>query len=150
MDFCRRMQIGVAALAVLASGALVPLLRDYSTPGFELMALYPHGRYMSAKVRAFIDLVKEPGPVVRRLVPDEYLGNRRSDGAQRLIGGGKFPISWQSGKNLWRSFGFGTQNDTRLAAPGECGERALVPVAHGGGLVPIEASELEWLTIEFF
>lgn len=42
-------------LDLLASGALVSLLRDYSTPELEVVALYPHRRYMSAKVRAFID-----------------------------------------------------------------------------------------------
>ena len=40
---------------LLASGALVPLLRDYSTPEFEIVALYPHGRHMTTKVRTFID-----------------------------------------------------------------------------------------------
>ena len=44
-------------------------------------------------------------------------------------------------------FGFGTQNDTGLAAPGERGERTVVPVAHRGGFVTIEASELERFTI---
>jgi DNA-binding transcriptional LysR family regulator len=52
-------------LDLLASGALVPLLRDYSTPELEVVALYPHRRYMSAKVRAFINALvqrfaKEP------------------------------------------------------------------------------------------
>ena len=39
----------------LASGALVPLLPDYQTPQFEIVALYPHRRHMTAKARAFID-----------------------------------------------------------------------------------------------
>ena len=76
------------------------------------------------------------GPLARRLVPDEYLDNRRSHGAQRLICGGKFAINWQDGENLCRRFGFGTQNNTGLAAPGERGERTMVPVAHRGGVVP--------------
>ena len=65
----------------------------------------------------------------------------------RLIGGGKFAINRQDGENLCRRFGFGTQNDTGLAAPGERGERTVVPVAHRGGFVIIEASELERFTI---
>ncbi|HKN30374.1 MAG TPA: LysR family transcriptional regulator [Roseiarcus sp.] len=44
-------------LDLLASGALVSLLRDYSTPELEVVALYPHRRYMSAKVRTFIDTI---------------------------------------------------------------------------------------------
>ena len=39
---------------LLASGALVPLLPDYQTPEFDSVALYPHRRHMTAKVRAFI------------------------------------------------------------------------------------------------
>jgi DNA-binding transcriptional LysR family regulator len=39
---------------LLASGALVPLLPDYQAPEFEIVALYPHRRHMTAKLRAFI------------------------------------------------------------------------------------------------
>jgi DNA-binding transcriptional LysR family regulator len=42
---------------LLASGALVPLLPGYRTPEFEINAFYPHRRHLSAKVRAFIDLL---------------------------------------------------------------------------------------------
>jgi DNA-binding transcriptional LysR family regulator len=42
---------------LLASGALVPLLPDYQAPEFEVVALYPHRRHMTAKVRAFIDML---------------------------------------------------------------------------------------------
>jgi DNA-binding transcriptional LysR family regulator len=42
---------------LLASGALVPLLPDYQTPELEIVALYPHRRHMTAKVRAFIDML---------------------------------------------------------------------------------------------
>ena len=43
---------------LLASGALVPLLLPgYRTPEFEINAFYPHRRHLSAKVRAFIDLL---------------------------------------------------------------------------------------------
>jgi len=41
---------------------------------------------------------------VRHLVPDEYLGNRWSHGAQRVIGGRKFTICGQNGKDLWGRF----------------------------------------------
>jgi DNA-binding transcriptional LysR family regulator len=42
---------------LLASGALVPLLSDYRTQELEIVALYPHRRHMTAKLRAFIDLL---------------------------------------------------------------------------------------------
>jgi DNA-binding transcriptional LysR family regulator len=41
----------------LASGALVPLLPDYQAPEFEVAAVYPHRRHMTAKLRAFIDML---------------------------------------------------------------------------------------------
>jgi DNA-binding transcriptional LysR family regulator len=42
---------------LLASGALVPLLPEYQAPEFEIVALYPHRRHLTAKVRAFIDML---------------------------------------------------------------------------------------------
>lgn len=42
---------------LLASGALVPLLPGYRTPEFEIVALYPHRRFMTAKVRVFLDIL---------------------------------------------------------------------------------------------
>ena len=42
---------------LLASGGLVPLLPDYQTPELEIVALYPHRRYITAKVRAFLDML---------------------------------------------------------------------------------------------
>jgi len=42
---------------LLASGALIPLLTDYRTQELEIVALYPHRRHMTAKLRAFIDLL---------------------------------------------------------------------------------------------
>ena len=42
---------------LLASGALVPLLPDYRTPELEIVALYPHRRRLSTKVRLFLDMV---------------------------------------------------------------------------------------------
>jgi DNA-binding transcriptional LysR family regulator len=44
---------------LLASGALVPLLSCYPTQELEINALYPHRRHLSAKVRAFIDMLVE-------------------------------------------------------------------------------------------
>ncbi|MBO0737650.1 MAG: LysR family transcriptional regulator [Alphaproteobacteria bacterium] len=42
---------------LLASGALVPLLPDYDRPEMEIVALYPHRRQLSAKVRLFLDML---------------------------------------------------------------------------------------------
>jgi DNA-binding transcriptional LysR family regulator len=42
---------------LLASGALVPLLPDYTTPEMEIVALYAHRRQVSAKVRLFLDML---------------------------------------------------------------------------------------------
>jgi DNA-binding transcriptional LysR family regulator len=39
----------------LAAGSLVPLLPDYQTVEFAIGALYPHRRYLAAKVRRFLD-----------------------------------------------------------------------------------------------
>ncbi len=44
-------------LDLLISGALVPLLPNYRAPEFELVAVYPHRRHVTAKVRAFIDML---------------------------------------------------------------------------------------------
>jgi DNA-binding transcriptional LysR family regulator len=44
---------------LLASGALVPLLPDYRTPELEIVALYPHRRHLSTKVRLFLDMLVE-------------------------------------------------------------------------------------------
>ena len=40
---------------LLVSGALVQLLSDYGSPEMEIVALYPHRRQLSAKVRLFLD-----------------------------------------------------------------------------------------------
>jgi DNA-binding transcriptional LysR family regulator len=42
---------------LLASGALVPLLTDYGRPEMEIVALYPHRRQLSAKIRLFLDML---------------------------------------------------------------------------------------------
>jgi DNA-binding transcriptional LysR family regulator len=48
-----------AILDLLAAGALMPLLPDYQTPELEIVAVYPHRRHVTAKVRAFIDMLVE-------------------------------------------------------------------------------------------
>jgi DNA-binding transcriptional LysR family regulator len=40
---------------LLASRTLVRLLPDYAKPEMEIVALYPHRRQLSAKVRLFLD-----------------------------------------------------------------------------------------------
>ena len=42
---------------LLASGALVPLLTEYGRPEMEIVALCPHRRQLSAKVRLFLDML---------------------------------------------------------------------------------------------
>lgn len=41
----------------IADGTLVRLFEDYVLPEFAINAIYPHRRYLSAKVRALIDLL---------------------------------------------------------------------------------------------
>jgi DNA-binding transcriptional LysR family regulator len=55
---------------LLAAGALVQLLPDYGRPEMEIVALYPHRRQLSAKVRLFLDrLVARFAEEQRRLDP---------------------------------------------------------------------------------
>jgi DNA-binding transcriptional LysR family regulator len=42
---------------LLTSGTLVQVLPDYWMPHLEVAALYPHRRHMTAKLRAFIDML---------------------------------------------------------------------------------------------
>ena len=42
---------------LLASRALVPPLPDYRTSELEIVALYPHRRQLSTKVRLFLDML---------------------------------------------------------------------------------------------
>ncbi|KAA0997776.1 LysR family transcriptional regulator [Paraburkholderia panacisoli] len=44
---------------LLASGVLVPLLPDYRTQQLEVVALYPHRRQLSTKVRLLLDMLVE-------------------------------------------------------------------------------------------
>jgi DNA-binding transcriptional LysR family regulator len=41
----------------LRTGALVPLMRDYSVPSIPIHVVYPSRRHLSAKVRAFVDFL---------------------------------------------------------------------------------------------
>jgi DNA-binding transcriptional LysR family regulator len=41
----------------LEAGRLVPILTDYRPVEFAINAIYPHRHLLSAKVRAFIDLL---------------------------------------------------------------------------------------------
>jgi DNA-binding transcriptional LysR family regulator len=43
----------------LAAGRLEPVLCDWMPPPTGIHAVYPHGRHLSAKVRAFIDFLVE-------------------------------------------------------------------------------------------
>lgn len=53
--------LGFAALpsylaeSVIAAGAFVPVLTEYTPSGQTLQAVYPHRRHLAGKVRAFID-----------------------------------------------------------------------------------------------
>ncbi len=53
--------LGITRLATfligpdLRSGRLVPLLQGYERPGIPIRVVYPHRRYLSPKVRAFMD-----------------------------------------------------------------------------------------------
>jgi DNA-binding transcriptional LysR family regulator len=42
---------------LLSSGALVPVLLDYGSPELEIVAVYPHRRHMTAKLRIFLDML---------------------------------------------------------------------------------------------
>jgi DNA-binding transcriptional LysR family regulator len=48
---------GFVAAPELEAGLLVPLLPEYRPIDFAITALYPHRHHLSAKVRAFIDLL---------------------------------------------------------------------------------------------
>jgi len=47
------------AAAHLASGELVPVLEEWSTPGLPVYVVYPPNRHLSAKVRVFVDWMAE-------------------------------------------------------------------------------------------
>jgi DNA-binding transcriptional LysR family regulator len=50
------------ALPGLRSGALVRILREYEVQPVNVYALYPSRRFLDAKIRAFIDLLREEVP----------------------------------------------------------------------------------------
>ncbi len=43
----------------LRSGTLEAVLGDYGTPDPSIYAVYPHNRYVSAKLRVFVDFLVE-------------------------------------------------------------------------------------------
>ena len=43
----------------LASGALVPVLRDWTSDPVPLYVVYPPNRHLSTKLRVFVDWVAE-------------------------------------------------------------------------------------------
>jgi DNA-binding transcriptional LysR family regulator len=45
------------AASEIGSGRLVPLLEDFSPPDAGIYAVYPHRRYLPAKVRVFVDFL---------------------------------------------------------------------------------------------
>lgn len=47
--------------ADLAAGRLAPVLADYTSPSATLYAVYTSRRYLSSKVRTFIDFMAQPG-----------------------------------------------------------------------------------------
>jgi DNA-binding transcriptional LysR family regulator len=46
----------------LTRGAAVPVLQDFTAPPLPVNAVYPSGRFVSAKVRAFVDYLQERLP----------------------------------------------------------------------------------------
>jgi DNA-binding transcriptional LysR family regulator len=63
------LQPGFLIGADIDAGRLVPLLTDYQHPPINMYAVYPHRRYLSAKVRTFVDFLEDrfsplrtPGP----------------------------------------------------------------------------------------
>jgi DNA-binding transcriptional LysR family regulator len=59
---------------LLESGALVPVMPGYRTPEFEIDALYPHRRHMTAKLRVFIDMLAD------RFADEQWWLNGEPDG----------------------------------------------------------------------
>ena len=53
----------VLAMPQLRAGALVPLLLEWAAPGPAVSVVYPSGRYLTAKVKAFTDFVAEVYPM---------------------------------------------------------------------------------------
>jgi DNA-binding transcriptional LysR family regulator len=51
---------------LLASRELMPLLRDYQLPEVETVAVYPHRRHMTAKLRAFVDMLVDQFSIQQR------------------------------------------------------------------------------------
>jgi DNA-binding transcriptional LysR family regulator len=47
---------------LVADGRLLPVLTPWQPPAVEVFAVYPSNRYLTPKVRAFVDLALEMFP----------------------------------------------------------------------------------------
>ena len=43
----------------IEKGKLVPIMEDYGIAPLDIHAVYPHRKYLSAKVRSFVDFIQE-------------------------------------------------------------------------------------------
>ena len=43
----------------IEKGKLVPIMEDYAIAPLDIHAVYPHRKYLSAKVRSFVDFIQE-------------------------------------------------------------------------------------------
>jgi len=66
---------------LLASGALVALLTEHRSPEMEIVALYPHRRQLSAKVRLFRDMLVERFAEEQRRLDPTYIREQLSSEA---------------------------------------------------------------------
>jgi LysR family transcriptional regulator for bpeEF and oprC len=86
----------VLAMPQLRSGALRPLFIEWAAPGPPFKVVYPSGRYLTAKVRAFSDFIAETYPMrgwwgeivamtraVSRKPPSQRGRRRPSDNSRR-------------------------------------------------------------------
>lgn len=53
----------------LSGGSVVPILQEFTAPPLPVNAVYPSGRFVSTKVRAFVDYLQERVPRIPGLVP---------------------------------------------------------------------------------
>ncbi|HQV13034.1 MAG TPA: LysR substrate-binding domain-containing protein, partial [Nitrospira sp.] len=43
----------------LSDGTLVTVLDDFAVPGYPIQAVYPQQRYLPAKIRCFVEYLRE-------------------------------------------------------------------------------------------
>ena len=53
----------------LSRGVVVPILQEFTAPPLPVNAVYPSGRFVSAKVRSFVDYLQERVPRIPGLLP---------------------------------------------------------------------------------